>query len=453
LSEALEEWDVKIFQFLFKDLYKIIEKINSQFREEMGKRGVMHYDVDRMSPIGDGKVRMAWLAIYGSFSVNGVAALHTKILKEKELKDWYRIWPEKFSNKTNGVTPRRWLKKSNPELSALITKTLKTEDWVRDLSLLSNLRKFIEDKEFLDELIAVKKIKKMQLAEKIEKTTGIKLDSRFIFDIQVKRLHEYKRQLLNAFSILDLYFDIKAHPEKDRQPRAFIFGAKAAPGYFRAKAIIKLINEIAKLVNNDPLMDGLLKVVFIPNYNVTLAETIFPAADVSEQISTAGFEASGTGNMKFMMNGAITLGTMDGANVEIAEAVGPENIFIFGVRAEHMESTRSYYNPVWQYENIPGLKRVLDALIDGTLDDNGTGMFRDMYNSLLFGSDWQPADTYYVLGDFDDYRKTRLRLDDEYKDKYGFAKKMLMNISASGRFSSDRTVAEYAREIWKIKSC
>ena len=450
LSEAMEKWDTGIFKYLFAEIYAIIERINNQFRAELSGRHIFQDQIDMMAPIGDGKVRMAWLAIYGTHSVNGVAALHTKLLIEKELKDWYMLWPEKFSNKTNGVTPRRWLRKANPELSALITELLGSEDWVRDLPELSKLMAFVTDKTVLDRFMAVKQVKKKQLADHILRANGIELDTDSIFDIQIKRLHEYKRQLLNVISILDIYYDIKDAPEEPRVPRTFIFGAKAAPGYFRAKGIIKLINETAKLVNSDPVVAKYIKVVFVNNYNVSLAEKLFPAADVSEQISTAGYEASGTGNMKFMMNGTVTHGTYDGANVEIAEAAGPDNIFIFGARVEHLPDIRGYYNPVWQYENIPGLSRALNALVDGTLNDGGTGMFRDIFNALLYGTSWEPADPFYLLGDFDDYRKTRLLVDEAYQDKYGFAAKCWMNICTSGVFSSDRTVRDYAEDIWKI---
>ena len=450
LSEAMEKWDTGIFKYLFAEIYTIIEKINMQFRVELAGRHMFQNQIDMMAPIGDGKVRMAWLAIYGSSSVNGVAALHTKLLIEKELKDWYLLWPDKFSNKTNGVTPRRWLRKANPELSALITELLGSDAWIRDLSELSKLESFVARRDVLDRFMAIKLEKKEQLATYIAETNGIKIDTDSIFDIQIKRLHEYKRQLMNVLSILDLYYDIKDEPEKPRVKRTFIFGAKAAPGYFRAKGIIKLINETAKLVNSDPVVSKSIKVVFVNNYNVSLAEKLFPAADVSEQISTAGYEASGTGNMKFMMNGTVTHGTYDGANVEIAEAAGHENIFIFGARVEHLPDIRGYFNPVWQYENIPGLNRALNALVDGTLNDGGTGMFRDIFNSLLYGTSWEPADPFYILGDFDDYRKTRLLVDEAYQDKYGFAAKCWMNICTSGIFSSDRTVRDYADGIWKI---
>ncbi|MGI6546071.1 MAG: glycogen/starch/alpha-glucan phosphorylase [Fastidiosipilaceae bacterium] len=453
LAEALEKWDIGIFQFLFPRILEIVQEIDNRFRKEMEELGMRHDRIDYLAPIGDGKIRMAWLACYASYSINGVAALHTEILKDDTLKDWYELWPEKFSNKTNGVTPRRWLRMCNPELSDLLTELAGDDDWVKDLDALKKLEPFGEDKAVMKRLMKIKHNNKVKLADYIEKTEGIKLNPNAVFDVQIKRLHEYKRQLMNALYILDLYFRAKEDISVLETPRAFIFGAKAAPGYVRAKAIIKLINEIAKLVNNDPQIGDKMKVVFIHNYNVSNAERIIPATDISEQISTAGLEASGTGNMKFMMNGALTLGTLDGANVEIAEAVGEENAYIFGVRVEDMPATKSYYNPVWQYQNIPGLRRVLDALTDGTLSDSGTGVFQDLKNSLLNGTSWQHADVYYVLGDFADYRKTRDRMAKDYLDQETWAEKCWINIVRSGRFSSDRTINDYAEGIWKISPC
>ncbi len=450
LAEALEKWDIGIFKYLFAGLYEIIARIDAQFRAEMQSRGMARDKIDALAPVGGGKVRMAWLAIYGSRSVNGVAELHTKILKERELKDWYALWPEKFSNKTNGITPRRWLCKANPELASMLDDLLGGRGWALDFDRAEALRPLASSTETLDRFMAVKKEKKKQLADYLERKQGVRIDPETLFDIQIKRLHEYKRQLLNALSILDLYFDIKSDPARPRTRRTFLFGAKAAPGYFRAKAVIKLINEIAKLVDGDPDASRYLQVVFVENYNVTSAEKLFPAADVSEQISAAGFEASGTGNMKFMINGAVTHGTYDGANVEIVEAAGADNEFIFGARVEDMPAIRGYYDPAWQYANVPGLKRAVDALVDGTLDDGCTGMFRDIYNSLLTASNGQPADVYYVLGDFEDYRKSRNALDRAYADPHGFAARCWINLCSAGRFSSDRTVKDYARDIWRI---
>lgn len=453
LAEAMEKWDIGIFQFLVPDILQIIYRINDQFRKEMTERGLYQNKIDSLAPLGDGKLRMAWLACYASYSVNGVAALHTDILKRDTLKDWYELYPEKFNNKTNGVTPRRWLRVCNPELSDLLSERCGGDAWITQMDELQKMEADLENPEVLRRLTEIKKTKKRQCAEFLEKKYGVKVNPEAMFDIQIKRLHEYKRQLLNAFYILDLYFRLKDNPSLDIVPRVFIFGAKAAPGYFRAKAIIKFINEIARVVNQDPVVREKMQVLFVENYNVSLAMKLFPAADVSEQISTAGKEASGTGNMKFMMNGALTLGTMDGANVEIAEAVGEENIYIFGVRSEDFAATVAYYNPQWQYENIPGLKRVVDTLVNGFFDDADTGMFRDLYNSLLYGSNWEPADVYYVLGDFDHYRKVRDVMAEDYRDQEAWAKKSLVNIVRSPRFSSDRTIRDYAEEIWKLEAC
>ncbi len=461
MAEALEKWDIGIFQYLFPRIYQIIDGINLQFRNELFALGHYQDFVDRLSPLGEGKVRMAWLAIYGSHSVNGVAALHTDILKRDTLKEWYQLWPEKFSNKTNGVTPRRWLRMANPRLSALLTELLGSEEWVTQLDKLATLAPLAQNDDIMRRFLEIKSSCKTDLADYLYKNQGVIIDPQSVFDVQVKRLHEYKRQLLNALYVLNLYDRIKADPSLELPPVTVIFGAKAAPGYFRAKAIIKFINEIAKLVDSDKDVRDRLQVVFVTNYNVTKGEKIFPAADVSEQISTAGLEASGTGNMKFMMNGAVTLGTYDGANVEIAQAVswsadnpaelGAENIYIFGCRVENLASTRNFYNPHWQYENVPGLKKALDRLIDGTFDDGGTGMFRDLFNSLVYGSNWQPADPYYVLGDFVDYRETRDRLYRDYTRPLEWARKCWINICLSGRFSSDRTIHDYAEEIWHVK--
>lgn len=450
MAEALEKWDIGIFQYLFPRIYQIIDGINLQFRNEMFVLNYKQDLIDRLSPLGDGKVRMAWLAIYGSRSVNGVAALHTEILKKDTLKEWYALTPEKFSNKTNGVTPRRWLRMCNPELSELITELLGNEDWVTDLDQLSKLSRYTSDEKVMNQFLSIKKASKQRLADYIFEKEGIILSADSIFDVQIKRLHEYKRQLLNALYVLNLYDRIKEDPSIDFPPITVLFGAKAAPGYFRAKAIIKFITEIARLINTDKSINGRIKVVFVENYNVSNGERMFPAADISEQISTAGLEASGTGNMKFMMNGAVTLGTCDGANVEIAEAVSDENIYIFGCRVEDLESTKKFYNSLWHYENTLGLKKAMDRLIDGSLDDAGTGMFKDLFNALVYGSNWQPADTFFVLGDFEDYRVTRDRVYKDYADRLAWARKCWINICMSGRFSSDRTIKDYADGIWKI---
>ena len=452
MAEALEKWDISIFQFLFPRIMEIITHIDYLFRQDMQARGMQYDRINYLAPLGDGKIRMAWLACYGAFSVNGVAALHTQILKTETLRDFYELWPEKFSNKTNGVTPRRWLRTCNPELSGLLTELSGSEAWVNDLDALKDLEKLAADDSVMHRFLAIKRQRKQLLADYVEKHEGVKIDPDSIFDVQIKRLHEYKRQLLNALEILSTYFQIKDNPAVDIHPRTYIFAAKAAPGYFRAKATIKFINEIALLVNQDPDVKDRIKVVFISNYNVSRAELIFPASDLSEQISTVGLEASGTGNMKFMMNGALTIGTYDGANVEIAGAVGPENCFIFGQKVEDFHAAKGYYNPQWQYNNIPGLKRCVDTLVDGTFSDDGTGMFQDLYNGLLYGSNWQPADPFYVLGDFDDYRKCRQYTDRAYRDSLDWARKCWINIVRSGFFSSDRTIHDYAREIWKVDS-
>ena len=450
MAEALEKWDIGIFQYLFPRIFQIIDGINLQFRNELAERKIPVHKIDEMAPLGDGRVRMAWLSIYGSRAVNGVAALHTDILKADTLKDWYGFWPEKFSNKTNGVTPRRWLRACNPELSALITELLQGDEWVRDLDRLEGLKAFVNDDDVMLRFLKIKRDNKETLAKYIEQKEGVVLHPDSVFDIQIKRLHEYKRQLLNIIYVINLYDRLKENPNLDFPDITVMFGAKAAPGYFRAKAIIKFITEAARMINTDPDIKGRLKVVFVENYNVSNGERMFPAADVSEQISTAGLEASGTGNMKFMMNGAVTLGTYDGANVEIAEAVSDENIYIFGCRVEDMEATRGFYNPRWQYDHVPGLKKVLDRLVDGSFDDGGTGMFHDLFNALLSGSNWQPADVFYVLGDFVDYRETRDRVYRDYTDRLAWARKCWLNICGSGRFSSDRTIMDYAEGIWKI---
>jgi starch phosphorylase len=453
LAEALEKWDIGIFQFLFPWILDIIYRINDMFRAEAHAAGLNEDRINYLAPVGDGKIHMAWLACYGAKSVNGVAAMHTDILKRETLREFYELWPEKFSNKTNGVTPRRWLRMCNPELSSLLTEVSGSEDWINDLSQLEAIEPRRENDKLMQRLIDIKRDNKKKLAEYIWQTEKIKINPDSIYDVQIKRLHEYKRQLLNALEILDEYFTLKDNPEADIVPTTWIFGAKAAPGYFRAKAIIKFINEIAQLVNNDPDVHDRIKVVFMHNYNVSKAEKIFPAADVSEQISTVGMEASGTGNMKFMMNGALTLGTCDGANVEIADTVGMDNCYVFGCKVEDFAATKGYYNPRWQYENIPGLKRCVDTLVDGTLSDGNTGMFQDIFNGLLNGSSWQPADPYYVLGDFDDFRRTRRQLQQDYKDQLKWARKCWTNITMSGKFSSDRTIEEYTSEIWHVEPC
>ena len=451
LAEALETWEISIFERLFPRIMEIIYKIDNRFRSELAAAGYHPGKIDYMAPVSGNMVHMAWIACYASYSINGVAALHTEILKRDTLHDWHDIWPEKFNNKTNGVTPRRWLDLCNPRLSQLLTELIGDDSWVRDLDKLQSLESYLEDDTVLTRLNEIKAANKRDFAKWIKQRQGIEINPEAIYDVQIKRLHEYKRQLMNGLYILDLYFRIKDNPEQEFPPRVFIFGAKAAPGYVRAKAIIKLLNEIAKLVNNDPVVSQTIKVVFVENYNVSPAEHIIPAADVSEQISTAGKEASGTSNMKFMMNGALTLGTMDGANVEIAEAVGKENAYIFGALEEDLPELRRGYNPQAVAEETPGLRRVLDAFTDGTLSDEGTGIFHDLQLSLLESNGWEEADVYYVLGDFADYRETRDQMAaDFYSDRRHWAQMCWKNIVESGRFSSDRTISDYAEEVWKI---
>ena len=451
LVEALEQWNVSIFQQLFGRIWELTVEIDRRFREDLRERGFDEAHIARMAPVQDGHVHMAWIACYAAYSINGVAALHTEIIKRDTLGDWHDIWPEKFNNKTNGVTPRRWLKMCNPRLSDLLTRLVGSDEWVTDMDKLKEIAHYADDESVMNELLEIKAANKVEFAEWIKERQGIEIDPDSIYDTQIKRLHEYKRQLLNALYILDLYLRIKEDGLQDVPPRTFIFGAKAAPGYYRAKGIIKLINEIANVVNNAPEVNDVIRVVFVENYNVSPAERIIPATDVSEQISTAGKEASGTGNMKFMMNGALTLGTMDGANVEIHDSVGDENAYIFGAREEELPELRATYNPWHAYETVPGLKRTLDALVDGHLDDNGTGMFHDLRSSLLDGGGWETPDVYYVLGDFADYRETRDRMAADYADRLHWARMCWANICASGRFSSDRTINDYAREVWKLE--
>lgn len=459
MSEALEKWNIELMRHTIPEVYEIIDRIHKYMENEYRQKGLDVPDekgttkLERMRILDSGVVHMARLAIYASKYTNGVAEIHTEILKHDVLDDWYALYPERFQNKTNGITQRRWLGLANPELSAYITKLTGSDSWIKELSNLEKLNDKITART-AESFNKIKHTKKEQLSEYIEKHEGIKLDPSFIFDIQVKRMHEYKRQLLNAFSIMDIYFRLKDGTLIDFQPTAFIFGAKAAPGYARAKAIIKYINEIANKINNDPDVNDKLKVVFVSNYNVTYAEKIVVAADISEQISTAGTEASGTGNMKFMMNGAVTLGTYDGANVEIVKEAGEENNYIFGARVEEIRELANSYDPKHIYESNPQIKRVLDTLVDGTFNDgcghNGEGSFAELFNSLINGASWHKADHYYLLRDFPDYVETKLRANREYQNRAEFGKKCLRNIAKSGKFSSDRTIKQYAEELWKI---
>lgn len=450
LAEALEQWPVRLYKALLPNIFDIIVRINSQLMAELAGKGIYNGEAYKYEIIQHDMIKMAHLSIYGSKSINGVAKIHSDLLKDRELAQWYRLFPERFNNKTNGITQRRWLLQSNPELSALITELLGSDEWITDLSLLKRLEVFADDEAVLNRFLAIKQTKKNQLAAYIKEHDGVEIDPTSIYDMQIKRMHEYKRQLLNALHILDLYFRLKENPDMNMVNRTFIFGAKAAPGYFRAKAVIKFINDIAQLINNDTSINGKIKVVFVENYRVSYAERLFPAADVSEQISTAGKEASGTGNMKFMLNGAPTLGTLDGANIEIVQESGDENNFIFGLKVEEIAEIEPSYNPYEPYTTVPGLRRVVDTLIDGTFDDKGTGVFQELYDSLLKGEHWHKADNYFILKDFDSYREAQNKVNDAYKDRLGWAKKCWMNIANAGKFSSDRTIKEYANEIWGI---
>ncbi len=451
LAEALEKWPIEIFQGLLPRIYQIVEEINRRFIEDLRQKYPDDYEKhNRMSIIGGGKVRMAWLAIHAAFSVNGVAALHTELLKTQELKDWSALYPEKFNNKTNGVTQRRWLLNANPALAEFITKRI-GHGWEKDLTKLKGLEKFIDDEETLNELITIKQDNKQALADYLKHKQNDFLDPDSIYDVQVKRLHEYKRQFLNVLHIMYLYNRLVEDPNFDPPARTFIFGAKAASGYRRAKAIIKLINTVADRVNNDRRVRGKLRVVFVENYCVTAAEKIYPAADVSEQISTAGYEASGTSNMKFMINGALTLGTMDGANIEIFEEAGKENGFIFGLSSDQiikMEADHSYKPSEYLARN-PQLAKVVEQLVDGTYDPTHQ-IFKELHDSLVYGVEGQRPDVFYVLADFNSYCKAQEEIAAQYKDKKGWARKTLINIANSGKFSSDRTIEDYVRDIWKL---
>ena len=448
LAEALEKWNVNLMVELFPRILEIIKEIDNRFIEELKNKGYSEEDIEGFRIVKDDVVRMANMAIHIGFAVNGVAQLHTDILKETELNNWYRLYPEKFQNKTNGITPRRWLRLCNKELSALITELLGNEDWVKDLGKLEELEKFADNDEILNRFMDIKLQKKKQLAEYIKNNEGIDIDPNSLIDIQIKRLHEYKRQLLNSLYILDLYYRLKENKELEIPKTTFIFGAKAFPGYRRAKAIIKFTNEVAKMINNDKDIDGKIKIVFVENYRVSYAEKLFTAADISKQISTAGKEASGTGNMKFMLNGTPTFGTYDGANVEIVRESGEENNFIFGLKVEDIESLREKYNSREYYENDKSIKRVVDSLVDGTFDDGGTGLFQDLYYGLL-----DENDKYLLLADFNAFKIAEEKVFEAYRDKKKWAKMCFMNTCKAGIFSSDRTIMQYCDEIWGIKPC
>lgn len=452
LAEALEKWSIDIFQGLLPRVYQIVEEINRRLLIELRDKFPSDYDRQQnMAIIARGMVHMAWLAIHACFSVNGVAELHTELLKKQELKNWYEIYPEKFNNKTNGITQRRWLLCANPKLADFITKRI-GHGWEKDLSKLKELEKFADDDAAIAEFINIKRENKEALAEFLKHTQNEFLDPESIFDVQVKRLHEYKRQLLNILHVMYLYNRLIADPNFNPPARTFIFAAKSASGYRRAKSIIKLINTVAERVNNDRRVRGKIRVVFIENYRVSVAEKIFPASDVSEQISTAGFEASGTSNMKFMINGALTLGTMDGANIEIVEAAGKENAFVFGLTSDEiikMQQEHSY-NPQEYLDRNPALAKVVSQLVDGTYDPTHQE-FKEIHDSLVYGVEGQRPDVYYIFADFESYCKTQEKISEVYKDQRKWAKMAIINIANSGKFSSDRTIEDYVHDIWHLE--
>ena len=451
MSEALEKWPIELFSRLLPRVYQIIEEINRRFILEIQQKYPGNFEkIKKMAIIYDGQVKMAHLAIVAGYSVNGVARLHTEILKNQELKDFYEMMPEKFNNKTNGITQRRFLAHGNPLLADWVTDKI-GPDWITDLSQLSKLKVYADDEKALQEFMTIKFKNKERLAKYILEHNGVEVDPHSIFDIQVKRLHEYKRQLLNILHVIYLYDQIKKHPEMDFYPRTFIFGAKASAGYARAKKIIKLINSVADIVNNDASIEGKLKVVFIENYRVSNAEMIFAAADVSEQISTASKEASGTGNMKFMLNGAPTLGTMDGANVEIVDEVGKENAFIFGLSADEVINYENNggYDPRVIYNTDDEIRQVLTELVNGTFSSD-TELFRDLYNSLLNQNGGERADQYFILADFRSYAAAQKKVEEAYKDEKGWARMAMLNTACAGKFTSDRTIEEYVEDIWHL---
>ena len=454
MSEALEKWPIDLFSRLLPRIYQIVEEINRRFVADIEAKYPGNKEkVRKMAILWDGQVRMANLAIAAGYSVNGVARLHTEILKKQELKDFYEMFPEKFNNKTNGITQRRFLLHANPLLADWVTGKLKSDKWVTDLSAIEGIAKYADDAKARQEFMEIKRKNKVRLAKYIKAHNGVDVDPDSIFDVQVKRLHEYKRQLLNILDIMYLYNLLKENPDMEFYPRTFIFGAKAAAGYHTAKQTIKLINSVANVINNDASIKGKIKVIFIENYRVSNAELIFAASDVSEQISTASKEASGTGNMKFMLNGAITLGTMDGANVEIVEEVGEENAQIFGLSAEQVINFENYggYMPMEIYNSDPDVKKVLEQLVDGTYESTNTEEFRSLYNSLLNTKESNRADRYFILKDFRSYHDAREALARKYCDKDAWAKSAILNVAHVGKFSSDRTIQEYVDDIWHLK--
>ena len=452
IAEALEKWPIEIFSRLLPRIYQIVEEINRRFVLEIQQKypGDNH-KIEKMAIVYDGQVKMAHLAICAGYSVNGVAALHTEILKKQELKDFYEMFPEKFNNKTNGITQRRFLMHGDPLLADWVTKYV-GKDWITDLSRIKRLEFYADDEKVQQEFLNIKYKNKLRLASYIEEHNGIEVNPRSIFDVQVKRLHEYKRQLLNILHVMYLYNELKEHPDMEFIPRTFIFGAKAAAGYRNAKLTIKLINSVADVINNDKSINGKIKVVFIEDYKVSNAEIIFAAADVSEQISTASKEASGTGNMKFMLNGALTIGTMDGANVEMAEEVGKENMFIFGMSSDEViaHEQKRDYDPMQIFNNDQDVRKVLMQLINGFYSPNDPELFRDLYNSLLNTQCTQYADTYFILADFRSYVEAQKKINAAYADEKEWARKAILNIAASGKFSSDRTIQEYVDDIWHL---
>ena len=453
MAEALEKWPIELFSRLLPRVYQIVEEINRRFVAQIQQRYPGDNEkIRRMAIIYDGQVRMAYLAIVGSFSVNGVAKLHTEILEKQELRDFYEMMPEKFNNKTNGITQRRFLLHGNPLLADWVTDKIGNE-WITDLSNIKKLSVYVDDEKCQQEFMNIKYQNKIRLAKYIKEHNGIDVDPRSIFDVQVKRLHEYKRQLMNILHVMYLYNQLKDNPNMDIVPRTFIFGAKAAAGYKRAKLTIKLINNVADVINNDKSIGGKLKVVFIEDYRVSNAELIFSAADVSEQISTASKEASGTGNMKFMLNGALTIGTMDGANVEMAEEVGKDNMFIFGASADEIINLENNggYNPMDIFNNDQDIRRVLMQLINGYYSPQDPELFRDIYNSLLNTQSSDRADTYFILKDFRSYAEAHRKIDQAYRDEKWWARTAMLNTASAGKFSSDRTIEEYVRDIWHLK--
>lgn len=452
MAEALEKWPIEIFSRLLPRIYQIVEEINRRFILQIQEKYLNSQEkIQKMAIIYDGQVKMAHLAIAAGYSVNGVARLHTEILKNQELKDFYELFPQKFNNKTNGITQRRFLLHGNPLLADWVNHKI-GEDWITNLNHLKKLEIYADDKKAQQEFMQIKYQNKLRMAEYIQKHNGVEVDPRSIFDVQVKRLHEYKRQLLNILHVMYLYNQLKEHPEIEFYPRTFIFGAKAAAGYKNAKLTIKLINSVADVINNDASINGKIKVVFLEDYRVSLAEWIFAAADVSEQISTASKEASGTGNMKFMLNGALTLGTMDGANVEIVEEAGEENAFIFGMSSDEViahEHNRDY-NPMDIFNQDQDIRKVLMQLINGFYSQNDSELFRDLYNSLLNTKCTQYADTYFILADFRSYVEAQKKVMEAYKDEERWAKSAILNVASSGKFSSDRTIQEYVDDIWHL---